>query len=386
MMCLRNLFRRRIRTSLCILGIALGVMPIIAVGATTTRYFSLIKEMNLLYSGDVVVVAMGSIFIQALPIGGSLQESIVDEVRQVEGVKTAVPMLCVIGLATQEFSLTHLVPLNVSVGMPSGSWSFLVGSTPLQPGGRWPSTNSSEKEVVIGGFLAQRSNLTVDSTVKMEDHDLKIAGILDTPSALLSRIIIMPLEVAQEIYKYNMLINMIVVEPQEGITEKELANRIEKEIEGVKALTDDERNEIVEPILRDVETWNLGIRSVLFSISMVLVMMVATMNVSERRGEFATLDAIGAPKSCIVRMVIIETGLIGLFGCVGGILLGAVAAAMVVSFYASVPVSSVLPDLFVIVPPAMMLGTLASVVALSCITGIIPAMIAARISKKEALG
>ena len=81
-MCLRSLFRRRIRTFLCVLGIALGVMPIIAVGATTTRYFSVIKEMNLLYSGDVVVVAKGSIFIQAVPIGGSLQENIVDEVKQ----------------------------------------------------------------------------------------------------------------------------------------------------------------------------------------------------------------------------------------------------------------------------------------------------------------
>ena len=385
-MCLRNLFRRRIRTFLCVLGIALGVMPIIAVGATTTRYFSVIKEMNLLYSGDVVVVAKGSIFIQAVPIGGSLQENIVDEVKQVEGVKTAVPMLCLIGLSTYKYSLTHLVPLNISVGMPPGDWSFLVGSTPLKPGGSWPSTNSSEEEVVIGLYLAQRFNLAVNSTVRIKDHDLRVAGILDTPSALLTRIIIMPLEAAQEIYGYNLLINMIVVEPQKGITEKELVNRIEKEVEDVKALTADERNEIIEPILRDVETWNLGIRSVLFSISMVLVMMVATMNVSERKGEFATLDAIGAPKSCIIRMVIIETGLIGFFGCVGGILLGVVAAVLVIGFYASVPVSFVLPNLFVIVTPAMMFGTLASVVALSCITGVIPAIFAARIRKREALG
>ena len=129
-MCLRNLFRRRIRTFLSVLGIALGVIPIVAVGATTTRYFSIIKEMNLLYSGDVVVVAKGSIFIQAVPIGGSLQENIVNKVKQVEGVKTAVPMLCVIGLSTYKYSLTQLVPLNVSVGMPPGNWSFLVGSGP----------------------------------------------------------------------------------------------------------------------------------------------------------------------------------------------------------------------------------------------------------------
>jgi putative ABC transport system permease protein len=384
-MCLRNLFRRRIRTSLCVLGIAIGVMPIIAVGATTSRYFSIIKEMNLLYSGDIIVIARGSIFVQAVPIGGSLQENTVDKVKYVEGVKAAVPMLCVIGLSTYKYSLAQLVPLNVTVGMPLGNWSFLVGTTPLRPGGSWPSTDSSQEEVVIGTYLAQRYSLIVNSTIRTKNHELRVAGILDTPSAMLTRTIIMPLEVAQEIHGYSMLINMIVVEPQEGITEKELVDRIEEEIGGVKALTDDERNEIIEPILRDVEAWNLGIRSVLFSISMLIVMIVATTNVSERKIEFATLDAIGAPKSCILRMVIIETGLIGLFGCVGGILLGVVAAVLMISFYASVPVSFVLPDLFVIVTPTMMLGTLLSVVVLSCIAGVIPAMVAARVSKTEAL-
>lgn len=384
-MCLRNLFRRRIRTSLCVLGIAIGVMPIIAVGATTSRYFSIIKEMNLLYSGDIIVIARGSIFVQAVPIGGSLQENTVDKVKHVEGVKAAVPMLCVIGLSTYKYSLAQLVPLNVTIGIPLGNWSFLVGTTPLRPGGSWPSTDSSQEEVVIGTYLAQRYSLIVNSTIRTKNHELRVAGILDTPSAILTRTIIMPLEVAQEIHGYNMLINMIVVEPQEGITEKELVDRIEVEIGGVKALTDDERNEIIEPILRDVEAWNLGIRSVLFSISMLIVMIVATTNVSERKIEFATLDAIGAPKSCILRMVIIETGLIGLFGCVGGILLGVVAAVLMISFYASVPVSFVLPDLFVIVTPTMMLGTLLSVVVLSCIAGVIPAMVAARISKTEAL-
>jgi len=383
-MCLRNLFRRRIRTSLCILGIALGIMLIISVGATTMRYIDVIKEMNVFYSGDVVVIPKGSFFIQAFPIGGSLQESTVDKVRQVEGVKTAVPMLFVIGAPTSR-GVVEFVPANISVGIPTGNWSVLVGSAPLKPDGRWPSANSSEKEVVIGGYLAWSYNLTVNSKITIRGHDLRVVGILDMPSDLLSRIIIMPLDVAQDIYRYTMLVSMIVAEPWENVTEEELRDRIEAEISGVMALTGDERNEIVEPMFRDIESLNLGIRSVVSLISMVLVMTVAAMNISEGRKELATLDAIGAPKSSIIRIIVTETGLIGLFGGIFGVLLGAVAALLLASFYASVPVTFMFPSLFVIVPPTMMLEILVSTVALSCIAGIIPAVATVRKNIAEVL-
>ena len=42
--------------------------------------------MNVFFSGDIVVVAQGSIVVQAFPIsGGSLPEDIVGEVKQIEG-------------------------------------------------------------------------------------------------------------------------------------------------------------------------------------------------------------------------------------------------------------------------------------------------------------
>jgi len=383
-MCLRNLSRRRVRTFLCVIGIALGVMLIVAIGATTRRYTDVIRELNVFYRGKVVVVARGSIFIQAIPIGSSLLEDTVDEVKQVDGVKAAVPMLLVIGSSTGE-GIAEFVPINISVGIPTGNWSILVETTPLKPGGRWPSTNSNESEVVVGDYLAGIHNLTVNSEIRVKGHDMRVVGILDTMSVFLDRVIIMPLDVAQNVYGYNMLINMIVVEPREGVTEEELGHRIEAEVQFVKALTSKERNEIVEPILNDVEMWNIGISTVLFSISMVLVMTVATMNISERRRELATLDAIGAPKTTIIRIVVTETALIGLFGGIAGISLGALAALLLSSFYASVPLPILFPGLFVIVTPTLILEILAFTVASSCIAGIIPAITTARKSIVEVL-
>ena len=375
LMCLRNLFRRRLRTLLCLVGISLATMSLVAISATTTSYVAAIKEMNLFFSNDIVVVAKGVLVIQAFPIGGAIQESTVDRVKTVEGVKTAFPLLFILDFGIE--GAIQPVPLKVTIGM-HGNWSILVGSASLLPKGRWPSTNSTSKEVVVGFSLAQEQGLDAGSQLTVKNHVLNVTGILETPSALLSRTIIMPLQLAQNVYSYNMMINMIVVKPQENITDEELAGRIENDITSVKALTNDERNEIIAPLLRDLENWILAITALLFFVSAAIVTTVSMMNISERRRDFATLDAIGAPKSFIIRIVIAENGLIGLIGSIAGTIIGVVAAVLIVSFYSSVSVSIVFPGLFTIVPPILMVEIVALTVVVSCVAGLIPAMFAIR--------
>ena len=384
-MCLRNLLGRRLRTSLCVLGITLAVMFIVTIGATTSRYTSIIREMNIFFNRDILVVAQGSIVVQAFPIsGGNLPEDTVDEVRRIDGVRKAVPMLVFFGYTLED--VIQLVPTNISIGIPPERWAILVGSTPLKPDGRWPSANPSAKEAVTGQSLADQYNLVVGSTIKIKNHNLTVVGILDTPSAILARAIIMPLRVAQCVYfpTHPSWINMMVVEP-EGDTEKEVAENIEANITGLKALTADERNKIIAPLLSDIETWNLGISGMLFFLSMILVTTVAMMNISERIKDFATLSAIGAPRNSIFRIVITETTLIGLFGGLLGILVGTVGTLFLASLYTNIPLTLYFQDLFGVVSPIFMVEISASTLVVSCVAGIIPAINATRANISELL-
>jgi len=376
-MCLRNLFRRRLRTLLSIIGISLATMTLVAVSATTTRYLAVIKEMNLFFSDDIVVVARGVLVVQAFPIGGAILESTVDKVKTVERVKTAIPLLFILDFGVE--GTLHPVPLRVTIGMP-GNWSVLVGSTPLLPQGegKWPSTDIVSREVVVGYSIAKEHSLSAGSQLIVKNYVLNVTGVLDSRSALLSRAIIMPLQLAQNVYGYNMMVNMIVVKPQEGVTGEELAGRIETEITSVKALTSEERNEIIAPLLQDIENWILAITGTLFFVTATIVTTVSMMNISERRRDFATLDALGAPKSFIIRMVVTETGLIGLLGSVIGIIMGTIGAVFIVSYYSSISVSLVFPDLLTIVPPFFIVEIIALSVLVSCAAGLIPSMLATR--------
>lgn len=385
-MCLRNLLQRRVRTLLSIFGVSLAVIFVVAIGATTTSYTRVIRDMNVFFSGDIVVVSEGTMVVQAFPVmGGNIPGHIVEEVSyQIKGVKKAVPMLVRFGYQIE--NVIQLVPTNVTIGIPPNNWSALVGQTPLKPGGDWPSTYPDKKEAVVGPSLADQLDLVVGSKLKVRDMNLTVTGILDTRSALLSRSIILPLELAQHLYYgHTLWVNMIVAELEEGEQENIVANRIEEEISGLEALTANERNQIVEPLLGDIETWNLGLSTALYLLSMILVTMVAMINVSERIRDFATLNAIGTPRISIFRIVLTETSLIGVIGGLVGIFFGSIAAMLIANFYTDIPLSLLFADIFDFIPPFFIVRILASIIIVSGVAGVIPAIAASRMNIAETL-
>jgi len=386
-MCLRNLFRRKARTILCIAGVALTVISMVAISVAITSYTSAIREMNTFFTGNILVVSKNQIVIQALPVsGGNLRQEIEKDVKNVSGVRVTVPLLFLFSMELR--STIEMIPMNITVGAPPRNWTVLTGSTPLRTGGIWPSKNASD-EIIVGSCLADLHSITVNSTINMGNHTLNVRGILDTRSAILGRMIIMPLETAQEVYHYPMTVSMIVAEPEEDVDVEEVADHIESRlnnpVERIKALTSEERNNLIDPLLDEVDMWNLGISSVLFVTGVTIVTLVAMINVSERRRDFATLDALGASFTSKALIILTEIGFIGLLGSLIGIFLGAIASVTIISVYTNIPIHMLLPDIFTIVSPLLLAKTVACMVTASCIAGLIPAITAAKTSIADIL-
>ena len=382
---MRNLFRRKVRTALCIVGVVLATTFVIAVGATTMRYTTVIKEMNVLFSGQIMVVSNDSIVIQAFPIyGGRLAQNHTENILQnIAGVEETVPMVFISPLGFED--LLNLVPVNFTMGIPVEHWRLILGPTPLKNNaGHFPS-NETSNEVVVGPSVADQYNWTVGTKIVVRGRELEVTGILDTKLALLNRCVFMPLTIAQELFNYRGSTNLITVKPAQGYSQKNLADTIESQIPSVKALTEDERNDMIQPILAQVETWNIGIQTVIFLMSLILVMTVTIMSVSERRRDFATLDAIGAPLTYVFRVVIFETSLIGVLGGILGILFGSLVALVLASLYTNIPLAMFFPTFYEIIPPFYMFEIFLAVVFVCCLGGIIPAINATRMRIAEVL-
>jgi ABC-type lipoprotein release transport system permease subunit len=354
---------------------------IVAVGATTLRYAEIITEMNVFFRGKIVVVARDVIVIQGFPIGGVLPQSVIDDINGISGVEKTVPAIFMFEFTQTEIS--SVMPINATIGLPVEDWPLIVGSATLR-GGSLPLANSTD-EVLIGGSLADQYSLSTASEISMRGRELAVCGVIEGPSALLQRSIIMTLSTAQELFHYPMEISMAVVTLKPDAVEKEVASRIEGEMGYVKALTDDARNELTKPILDAVANWNVIIQGVLLLLGMILVAVVGMMSVAERRRDFATLEAIGAPSNYVFRMILLENSLIGVLGSVVGVVFGSLVTVVLASVYTTIPFTQFLSNIFVVVPPVFVIRIVVAVVVTCCVAGTVPAINGSRVRVSEVL-
>jgi len=381
-LCLRNLSRRKLRTILFIVGIATASCFIVAIGAITTRYVEIITEMNMFFRGKIIVVPRDTIAIQGFPIGGTFTQNIIQDIEKLNGVGKATPMLFLLDFKLGES--VSIMPINVTIGLPLREWTLIVNPLMLKPGGRMPTENSTS-EVILGCSIADQYGISTDSKINLNGKEFDVCGIIEGPSALLGRSIIMRLEEAQEVFGYNMLLNMIIIEPIAGTEQDNLASSIENNIPSVMALTDDERNVLTKPIIDFVGRWNIAIQIILLFLSMLLTAIVGIMNVSERRRDFATLDAIGARSSQIFKIILFENSLIGFIGGILGTFFGIIVAAFLASFYTTIPLNQSFLSIIAAAKPVYIIEVTGFVVVSCCVGGIIPAINALKVRISEIL-
>jgi len=178
---------------------------------------------------------------------------------------------------------------------------------------------------------------------------------------------------------------MMIVKPDADADAKKIASEIESRINYVMALTEDERNNLTDPILNELKFWDYGMKLFLFLISATLIATVEIMNVSESRRDFATLIAIGASRLSIFKIVMAETVLIGIFGGCLGLLLGSLVAAFIASSCTGIPVSLFIQSISDLVSPYLAIEALTLTLATCCLSGVIPAAFALRINVSEVL-
>jgi putative ABC transport system permease protein len=350
------------------------------------RYATVIQEMDVLFHGQVTVVSKDAIVIQAVPIGGSMlpEDLTVDQISGISGVSAVTPVLFVTSVGSQ--ALIQPVPVNFTIGIPVADWELALGPIALKGDGHFPA-NDSSNEVVAGASLADQYGWTVGTEINLNGYELRVSGVLDTKMALLNRCLVMSLNLAQSVYNYPGSVNIIAVKPVQNVSEQNLTEAIknDKNLDYVNALTETERNDIIQPILQQLQTWTLGTEAVVLIISLILVMTVTIMSVSERRRDFATLDAMGASASYVFRAVILEACLIGVLGGAVGVFFGSLGAIVLASLFTSIPVALFFPSIFEIVPPLYMLEMFAAIVGICCVGGVIPAASAMRMRIAEVL-
>jgi len=379
---LRELSRRKLRTSLTITGITIGIWALVVFSSLANQINGLVG-MGSEYFADKIVVTDGVAF------GSSpMRLDDVEIIAGLDGVGAVQPKVEIpwdpdpaIGFGAPEF-LVGTIP-----GADAGFETF----TPELATGRQLTAEDTGNVVVLGSTIARKYGVVAGGTVDIRGESFEVLGTLQPTLSSPDTNGFIPLSTAQALYlgdlpplvaeslKADELANQIVVFPEVGADPTTVAAAIEAAVENSATMTGAEFSKTVGATTVIFNAIIIGVAAISLIVGGLSVINTMAMSVAERTREIGIRRAIGGSRRRIVRELVAEAGVIGLLGGLIGLGLG--AAVVVLVDEAGRSSGTVLFDLTAQTAAfAVGFSTILGMVA-----GIIPAWTAARLDPVSAL-
>ncbi len=187
-----------------------------------------------------------------------------------------------------------------------------------------------EAAVVLGQTAAEILHKKVGDPIQIETKELKVVGIVNGGALVEDGSVILSLPLLQGILGSPNQINAIDVRVTPSTTEeqlKELTRQIQQRVPQVRAVTVSEHLSHNEGFrLVRAMSWGTSLLALLVGIFGVMNTMLMT--VFERTHEISVLLAVGWTRRRIIRMVLYESALLGLFGGILGVILGVIGVRL----------------------------------------------------------
>ena len=379
---LRELSRRKLRTSLTITGITIGIWALVVFSSLANQINGLVG-LGSEYFADKIVVTDGVAF------GSSpMRLDDVEIIAGLDGVGAVQPKV--------------EIPWDPDPAIGFGAPDFLVGTIPGADSGfetftlelatgRQLIAEDTGNVVVLGSTIARKYGVVAGGTVDIRGESFEVLGTLQPTLSSPDTNGFIPLSTAQALYLGDLpplvaeslqadeLANQIVVFPEVGADPTTVAAAIEAAVENSATMTGAEFSETVGATTVIFNAIIIGVAAISLIVGGLSVINTMAMSVAERTREIGIRRAIGGSRRRIVRELVAEAGVIGLLGGLIGLGLG--AAVVVLVNEAGRSSGTVLFDLTAQTAAfAVGFSTILGMVA-----GIIPAWTAARLDPVAAL-
>jgi len=379
---LRELSRRKLRTTLTILGITIGIWTLVVFSSMANKINSFVGSGSEFYAGKIIVTDGESFGTSPMRLDA------VDAIAALDGVAAVDPQV--------------QIPWNTDgSGANFGIPKMIIGLIPGADGGRgfqlelatgrMLGAGDTGNVVVLGSDLAKENGVAAGGTVDIHGQTFEVVGtFLPTLTAPDTNALV-PLATGQELYLATLpplvaeavvagdLANQIVVYPEAGADIDAVAASIEATVENSATMTGAEFDEVIGSSTAIFNMIIIGVAVISLVVGGLSVINTMAMSVAERTREIGIKRAIGGPRGRIIRELVAEAGVIGLIGGLIGLGLGAVV--VVLANEAGRASGTVLFDL----TPGTALFAVAFSTILGMIAGIVPAWSAARLDPVSAL-
>jgi putative ABC transport system permease protein len=360
----KNPFRNRARLALSVIGIAIGIATIVALGMVTDGLKLSVEEQLKTGGADFVVVKNTTS--ESSSGSETINEKRVDEISKMNGVKQAA------GVSTSRMIVSG-DQLNLA-GVNSKDLN-LLGAKITQ--GKAFSADD-KNELILGKLASDKLKKKAGDTVTLNGNKYTITGIFETGNVNLDSIGALPLKKLQKMDEEEGKVYMIYVKIKSGQDLKTVSKSVEKAYPGeLTSLASLEDYQKADNSLKNIETATMAISLLAIIVGGIGIINTMIMSVFERTREIGVLKSVGWKSRRILGMILGESIVLTLIAGMVGIILGFIGIEVIMKF-SEIPI----PLAFT---PALALKALGIAILVGIIGGLYPAIRASRLAPTEAL-
>jgi len=377
---LRNILRRPLRNALTIAGVAISIGLLVSLLAAGAGYrLNLSKELD--RSGvQLMVVPLGCPYDAAARIlkNNSLEVSLpmgaLNQVRSDPAVAVAAPMLMVAVPRPKEGRTDLWVGID-EMAMKLKPWWKAKG------GASW---FAEEDSVILGSEAAAvEMRQPGDKLFSPEaNRTVRVAGILERSGTSDDSVFFVPLATAQKMFQQDGRLTGIAIQLRDPGLLRATVERLQK-IPGAQVVTMTEMMGTFLNLLGAVRSLVMAIAIIAITVSSLTVFNTLLAGVLERTNELAVLRAIGASRSHIFGMLIMEASLLTGIGAFAGF-----GVAMAFTPAAEYLIRRVIPlagdQPLTVITPALVVGCAGIALVGGLLSSLYPGWRAMRLSPAQA--
>ncbi len=333
---MRNIWQRRLRSLLTVLGIAVAVQVNLTVTGVLSGYESDLQGQLGALAGRVFIqrpTAEGSEMEEFPSAGSSISNDLAQELLNLEGInRAASSAMLYLPLASPPIS--GLPPALSAIGIEAGHEVALLSDLEISAG---EAVLHDAQSVILGQGAAAQFAASQDSpvkpgdTIELLDQRFTVSGVLDSAPGLFDGMVLMDLRSAQGLFERPRSVSAVIL----SMSNVEDIDPIRTEIEAMDSrLQTGSQEEVMDAAMEMMsvtEEFTGMINSAVYVVVFLFVTIVMIVGVMERQHDIGVLRAIGANRRTIFSMIASESLALSLagtllawpiWGLIGAVLVG----------------------------------------------------------------
>jgi putative ABC transport system permease protein len=391
----RNLQKRKLRSSLTLLGVFIAITTIFVLTSLSLGLqMAVEKQFEQLGADKIYVMAGGTMESGGVGSNVVLTEEDLKVVEKVQGVKDAGAYVignAKIGFANQvRFAMVlGSEPEDMKMFEQGGGFGEIAEGRSLEKGdSKYVNIGSQYK---YNKFFSRPVEL--GDEIEINDVKYKVKGIMEpigNPQD--DRNIYLPLDEFRELFNISERIDTMIVQTEKGEDVKDIAEKIDKKLmrhrdvdektRDYSLLTPEELLKTFNSVLGIITIFLVGIGGISLIVGGIGVANTMYTSVLERTKEIGVMKAVGAENDDIRNIFLIESGILGLFGGIIGVISGILTS----KFLEYIAVNYIGTNLLqAAIPPYLIIGCLCFAFFVGAVSGTMPAIRASSIKPVNAL-